>query len=309
MIWNWGPRLRWCLELSNPTSTQRHTSHFLTKHKHINMPSKFLDDLPREIRAQIYAYVLAPTGRISIKRTPTRTTLLPYPSLFPNAEISLSLLQTCRQIYEESKEVLWNDNILCFLWRRSIWDPKEDAALVHSDSHLSRHVRTVELRFTPSPFDLAKVVTFLQPLGEWESGDLREVRFTISGMGTMTMFGELVSVIWRRALRRRTRPNVELPNFDSSTLFHILGLAGNEEKGYLRHVRRRLNIELGIRLSSNKARRDWFEVHRPADCEETLKELHQCLGGELYMDGVLCYKDGVRLRETFVAWAAESREA
>jgi hypothetical protein len=272
------------------------------------MPSKFLDDLPREIRAQIYAYVLAPTGRISIKRTRSRTTLLSYPSLFPNAEISLSLLQTCRQIYEESKEVLWNDNILCFLWRRSIWDPKEDAALVRSDCHLSRHVRTVELRFTPSPFDLAKVVTFLQPLGEWESGVLREVRFTISGMGTMTMFGELVSVIWRRALRRRTRPNIELPNFDSSTLFHILGLAGNEERGYLRHLRRRLNIELGIRLSSNKARRDWFEVHHPADCEETLKELNRCLGGELYMDGALCYKDGTRLQETFVTWAAELQE-
>jgi hypothetical protein len=96
--------------------------------------------------------------------------------------------------------------------------------------------------------------------------------------------------------------------FDSASLFNILRLAGNEETGHLRHLRRRLNIQLGIRLSSNKARREWFSVHKPEDCEETLRELHQSLGGELYMDGVLCYKDGLRLRETFAAWEAESSE-
>lgn len=276
------------------------------------MASKFLKDLPREIRTQIYAYVLAPTGRITIKRVYTKAAILPYPSVSPfvpeDGALNLSLLQTCRQIHQESKDVLWNDNILCFLWRRSIWDPKEDFEFLRSDSHLSRHARTVELRFTPSPFDLAKVVTFLQPLGEWNSGNLREVRFTISGMGTMTMFGELVSMIWRRALRRRRTPNAELGSFDSSSLFHILRLAGNEKSGYLRHLHRRLNIELGIKLSSNKARREWFEVHRPADCEETLNELHRCLGGELFMDGVLCYKNGFRLRETFATWEAETLE-
>lgn len=302
--------MRGCLKLFNPDpDLPTNLTHiFFAKHNDINMPSRFLEDLPGEIRAQIYSYVLAPTGCITPKRTSTGATLWSWPSLFPNEEVNLSLLQTCRQIHEESKDVLWSDNILCFPPRRSIFDPEEDAVFVRSDSYFSRHVRTVELRFTPSPFDLAKVATFLQPLGAWDSGVLREVRFTISGMGTMTMFGELVSVIWQRAMRRRRYPNMKPGGFDSASLFNILRLAGNEETGHLRHLRRRLNIQLGIRLSSNKARREWFSVHKPEDCEETLRELHQSLGGELYMDGVLCYKDGLRLRETFAAWEAESIE-
>ncbi|KAE9365334.1 hypothetical protein N431DRAFT_430843 [Stipitochalara longipes BDJ] len=272
------------------------------------MLCKLLDYLPREIRAQIYAYVLAPTGHITPKRSPTGATLCSVPPLFPNGEINLSLLQTCRQIYQESKDVLWKDNILCFLPRRSIFDPKEDVAFVHSDCAFARYVRIVELRFTPSHFDLAKVITFIQPLGSWGTGSLREVRFKISGMGTMTMFGESVSMIWQRAMRRRRYPHLKFGGFNPTSLFGIFALAGNEEHGHLRHLRRRLDIELGIRLSSPKARREWFSVHKPEDCEETLQELHRSLGGDLCMDGVLCYKDGLRLRETFATWEAESQE-
>ncbi|KAN0089389.1 hypothetical protein V8E51_019649 [Hyaloscypha variabilis] len=272
------------------------------------MPCKLLDDLPREIRAEIYSYVLAPTGRITPKRSATGATLCSVPPLFPNGEINLNLLQTCRQIYQESKDVLWKDNILCFLPRRSISDPKEDVVFLYNDSPFARHARTVEIRFSPSDFDLAKVVTFVQPLGVSDPGELREVRFKISGMGTMTMFGESVSMIWQRAMRRRRYPHLKFGGFNPMSLFGILALAGNEENGHLRHLRRRLDIELGIRLSSNKARRSWFSVHKPEDCEETLQEFHRALGGDLYMDGVLCYRDGLRLRETFAALEAESQE-
>jgi hypothetical protein len=124
----------------------------------------------------------------------------------------------------------------------------------------------------------------------------------------MTMFGESVSMIWQRAMRKRRYPHLKFRGFNPTSLFGILALAGNEETGHLRHLKRRLDIELGIRLSSNKARREWFSVHKPEDCEETLQELHQSLSGDLYMDGVLCYKDGLRLRETFAALEAESQE-
>jgi hypothetical protein len=262
------------------------------------MSSKFLDDLPREIRTQIFSYVLAPTGRIIIKRTsgiPTKAIIHSYPALFPGAEISLSLLQTCRQIYDEAKGVLWSDNILCLPFSKSIWDAEvEDAMFLRNYPYLSRNVRILELRLTPDSIDSVKVDRFLQQLGEWKSVVLREVWFTMSGMGTMSMFGETV---WRYILHIRL--DAPLPD--------ILSLAGNKETGYLRHMCRRLNIELGIRHTSNEARRVWFENHHPADCEDTLKDLHQCLGGDVYIDGALCYKDGVRLRETFAAWEAESR--
>jgi hypothetical protein len=212
------------------------------------------------------------------------------------------LLQTCRQIYEEAKDGVWIDNILCLPLSKSIGGVKvEDAMFLHNYSYLSRNIRILELRFTPDSLDSVKVDRFLQQLGEWKSVVLREIWFTISGMGTMSVFGEAV---WRYNLIMRGRPHhVGL----ISTLPDTLSLAGNKATGYLRHMRRRLNIELGIRHTSNKARREWFKVHHPADCEETLKDLHQCLGGDVYIDGALCYKDGVRLRETFAAWEAESR--
>lgn len=269
------------------------------------MSSKFLDDLPRDIRTQIYSYVLAPTGRIIIKgtsRIPTKATIHSYPALFPNAEISLSLLQTCRQIYEEAKDVLWIDNILCLPVSKSIGGVEaEDAMFRHNNPYLSRNIRILELQFAPLSFDSVKVDRIIQQLGEWKSVALREVWFTISSMGTMSMFGV---VVWRYILIMQGRtPHVGL----NATLPDTLSLAGNKETGHLRHLRRRLNIELGIRHISNKARREWFEVHHPADCEETLKDLHQCLGGDVYIDGALCYKDGIRLRETFAPWEAESR--
>ncbi len=71
---------------------------------------------------------------------------------------------------------------------------------------------------------------------------------------------------------------------------------------------RRLDIELGIRHSSNKARREWFGGQKPEDWEESVKHVHQGWGGVLFMDGVLCYNHGIRLREAFATWEAESRE-
>ncbi len=246
---------------------QKQTSHLLAKHEHIRISSKFLDDLPREIRTQVYSYALAPTGRIIAKRTsriPTRATLHSYPALFPNAEISLSLLQTCRRIDEEAKDVLWIDNILCLPLSKSIWGAEvEDAMFLRNYPYLSRNIRIVELRFTPHYFDSVKVDRFLQQLGDWKSAVHREIWFTVSGMGKMSMFG---AVVWRYGLIMRGRtPHVRL----NSPLPDTLSLAGNKETGYLRHMRRKLNIELGIRQTSNKARRECFEVHYPTDCEET----------------------------------------
>jgi hypothetical protein len=167
------------------------------------------------------------------------------------------------------------------------------------------NVRTVEVQFTP--IDVDKVITYLPPLGSWaRNGSLREVRFTVSGMGMMTLFGELV-------MSRRTNTPINETSRSGSggsiPLFYVLGLAGNEDEDYLPGVKRKLHIGLRMGLLSNKMRREWFEQHPPAECEDTLNAMHHCLGGELYVDGKLCYKDGVRLRETFTICEVESYDS
>jgi hypothetical protein len=90
------------------------------------MPTSFLD-LPREIRDQIYGYVLISPGGLVEPRI--------YPRLFPankksapqfslNADplsdsvttesISLSLPRTCRQIYNETHGLFWRNNTFYF---------------------------------------------------------------------------------------------------------------------------------------------------------------------------------------------------
>jgi len=50
---------------------------------------------------------------------------------------------------------------------------------------------TVEVQFMP--IDVDKVITYLPPLSSWAcNGSLREVCFTVSSMGMMTLFSELV---------------------------------------------------------------------------------------------------------------------
>jgi hypothetical protein len=121
-------------------------------------------------------------------------------------------------------------------------------------------------------------------------------------MGLMTLFSELVLLSGTNAPPENLSRPGDRP---SIPLLHVLERAGDDEGGYLLGVRRKLNVALRMELLSNKMRREWFQQHPLADCENTLNAMHLCLGGELYMDGILCYKKGVQLRETFGIYEIE----
>lgn len=84
------------------------------------MPPSFLLNLPLELRTQIYSYLFTtPQNRIELVKTPYRGASGPgarHKILPPNEddgeEIRLSFLRTCKQIYAETKHLLWQHNTL-----------------------------------------------------------------------------------------------------------------------------------------------------------------------------------------------------
>ena len=101
------------------------------------MPTHFLD-LPREIRDEIYGYVFATTGLIEVvavrydKKDPIRTSSSNAPLVLKQktfnsdneavqvvngageVNISLTLMSTCWQIYQETRPYFWSRNTFYF---------------------------------------------------------------------------------------------------------------------------------------------------------------------------------------------------
>lgn len=137
--------------------------------------------------------------------------------------------------------------------------------------------------------DIESVVWILQPLESLSRrGSLQEVSFTICGMGTMTKFGNaLTPVLSNTTLTKMT------------DVYDMLHAASDPREGRIPHLKRSLDLKLGWELLSKNARKEWFRLYPVRLCEEALGEIHRVLRGDVRMDGFLCYRDGVRLRESF----------
>ena len=98
--------------------------------------------IPQEIRTMILLYLLrSPTGHIvlyaSTSRQSTRNGTLkirPYdpnkPKSYRNARtIGFAVLRTCRQLYAESRGMIWKKNIVTFQFSRPIFADDTERAL------------------------------------------------------------------------------------------------------------------------------------------------------------------------------------
>lgn len=146
--------------------------------------------------------------------------------------------------------------------------------------------------------DIESVLWILQPLEALSRrGSLQEVSFTICGMGTMSKFGNaLIPVLSNKTLTKMT------------DVYEMLYAASDPRKGRIPHLKRSLDLKMGMELLSKKARKEWFRMYSVRLCEDALGQMHRILRGDVTMDGVLCYRDGVRLRETFKTLGEESAE-
>lgn len=222
------------------------------------MPRSFLEVFPREIRDQIYTFVLAsPSGIVSLSPWTVEVAR------------SLLLLRTCKQIHRECKDVIWEHNKLT-----------------------SHH----------SPTELFQKWSTFQVKG-WKNGQIRmslelldrdELEWVISGLRALAAkspngIDDLRSVT--------LSAESDTPN--SVTKFEELLLLRRQGSKVDGRFYREKSVWTGLTISSiwppfaHWGKHKWLrEILLDAShITELLKEMHDLFGGQLLVDGRVCFKD------------------
>jgi len=190
--------------------------------------------------------------------------------------------------------MFWVQNALHF----SINGPYDELLPIHRRNLMER-IHRIELKLLLVPADIPAYILYFKQLGRWaEQGNLHEVVLAVAGIGTMSQFGQILSA--RKAQSQSAQGK------DTLVIFDMLRQGREKIEGVLLVPRRKLDLRLGLQHTSAKVRQLWFEKHPAKDCEDILRDLHEHLGGELYVDGELCYKDNKRIRETFKVWEVDT---
>lgn len=266
--------------------------------------------LPRKVRDKIYIYALSSaTGYLylSIRTQDLKHfALVPFepPNNLRGARIRPSLLQTCKQIYHEAKDVIYTHNTWALL---DIGDlPTRFREL---DVGLSRRLRHIWLGVGIKHRDSLKdAARGLEILSGWAR--------PVGNLQTVTL-----SVV---AGRDDMHDLMELRALENGRLLQ----AGIQiQAGWAGKFQKYLSV---LRNSWGKYDGQWAGVSRKLDfmigylkegfiCEpwEMVKEMHDAFGGELWIDGRLCYMDGIEVLQPFkrdfrgewqVAWFREDED-
>jgi hypothetical protein len=193
------------------------------------MPPSFLN-LPLELRIEIYSYLFtAPKNRIELVKTPYRGASGPGArhKILPlnddgGEEIRLSFLRTCKQIYAETKHLLWQLNTLHL---ESILHPAREGIIrpiaVMGFKH---HVQSVQLDID---FVLDKTVSGrlifghnLSILAEW----VTEGRLSSITLTARSMMGNshLTQRQLEKILSHRRRPYMDSHTMNISRNFNLV---------------------------------------------------------------------------------------
>jgi hypothetical protein len=229
------------------------------------MTRPFLEVFPREIRDQIYTFVLAsPSGVV---------TLSPW-----TLEVarSLSLVRTCKQIRRDCKDIIWLHNGLKL---------REPTQLTHklNDLWKFRSVKYVQhLKIYLALLDrdeLEWMSTAFQALAGWSrNGSLRSITLT--------------------AVRDRPR-SVDEFHEELDLMIHGVPVDGRLYRES--SARTTMVINTGWPQFSHWGKQMWLRemLLDPSQTYEFLKKMHDTLRGELWVDGVLCFKDQKQVVQAF----------
>lgn len=230
------------------------------------MPLRFLDAFPREIRDQIYTYILGSrSGAV---------TLSPW-----SIEVakSLCLLRTCKQIHRECKDLIWYHNRLT----------------LRSDTQLSQKFRSL---YRQGP---AKRIRLLRiSLELLDRDELEWVASAAKALGDWCRHGRLESIT---IIAEWDKPR-NLQEFKDIQNLRRYGevLDGRLYKDSSTWTRMLVNT--GWPRFCNWGKQKWFRemLMDLSGVNGLLLELHKGFGGgQLYVDGLLCFKDYLQIAEDY----------
>ncbi len=221
------------------------------------MPLLFLEAIPREIRDQIYTYALASRSGI--------VTLSPWTL---DVAKSLSLLRTCKQIQRECKDLIWHHNRLHLR-------PQTQLSQKFKDLLKHGHARRIRLlKVTLELLDRDEL--------EWIASSAR-------ALGDWCRYGRLESITvvaeWDKP--RDVQEFKEIQN---------LRRYGESLDGRLYRdssTWTRMIINTGWPRFCHWGKQRWLRemLLDPSGINALLLEIHNVFGGQLYVDGLLCFED------------------
>lgn len=224
----------------------------------------FLSVFPREIRDQIYISVLANSvGQVRL-----------YPWTVDVAR-SLSILRTCKQVFRECKDIIWEENGLS---QRS---PCQLFDRFASQSKLPIRKRLQHIKISLELLDRDEL--------EW-------MRASLKALASWSETGSLKTIT---LVTDSDRPRT-VEEFREALMLRESGETVDGRLYMESHTRMRSSVNTGWPRFSHWGKQAWLKemLLDPSGIEELVKELHNDLGGELFIDGVLCFKDGTMVRKS-----------
>ena len=222
------------------------------------MVLSFLEVFPREIRDQIYNYVLASSAGT--------VTLSPW-----TVEVarSLFLLRTCRQVHRECKDIIWLHNKL------NLQDPTQ---LYQKFKTLGkrRHVRK-----------LRKLTICLEIM---DRDELQWMMKSLEGLKEWCRAGKLESItlstVWEKPRG--------VAEFKEVLSLHTYGESIDGRLYQDSSAWTWMNIDTGWPRFSHWGKQRWLKAMLldPSGIEELLEKIHNLFGGRMFVDGILCFMDG-----------------
>ena len=192
--------------------------------------------------------------------------------------LNLSILATCKQIYQECWLYLWKNNAFLLKGQeslRQVIEPKWCA------SYLLRHVEHIALG--------------IQMIG---NGRLEEEFRRFEFLDQLSQSAKLKNI----TVFTRSWDTLESYCGAWNTGFgEYMEMLNKASKGPLAKLEKKMILYAGYQGLSFRGRQTRIR-HLAKNPTKVMDDLHDSFGGELWIDGILCYKDGNRLQEPFKYW-------
>ena len=238
-----------------------HATNFPTQSSTMSRP--FLEVFPREIRDQIFTFVLASSSGA--------VTLSPWTV---DVASSLSLLRTCRQIHRECKALIWQHKKLAI---------REPTQLFQTfQSYNKRKIRRIrELQVSLELIDrdeLEWMLSGLKAIPDW----CREGRLELI----------ILHAEWDKPRGILEFTDIlDLRKYGQSMDGRLYRSIGS----FMRMV-----CQTGWPSFTHWGKERWLKqmLLDPSGVNELLKEIHELFGGRVYVDGLLCFENHAQVSET-----------
>jgi hypothetical protein len=235
------------------------------------MPLTFLEAIPREIRDQIYTYVLASsTGALTLK---------PWSGVI--AKSLNNLLRTCKQIRRECKDIIWHHSGL------SITSHEPTQLYQKFDAEINQRGRICLRRHMTIYLELLDRDEL-----EWMAASLAPLR-NLCLLGRLEMI-TLVASADRPTCLKEFMEYIDLRINGRPLDGRLYRDSAMDPSNHLQLI-----MNTGWPNFSPWSKQKWLRslLSDPSGANVLLKEIHDIFGGELYINGKLLLQEHVQKME------------